>query len=247
MSETSGQGGRTVESRLLHWQNKVGSDVNTAEGKPFGKRKSPLGVHVVGLAGCTALLIVSKKGFYMAHYWENIAFNLDEGMIPEVFESQEEAFQETVLDGLKEGFKGWPARGTKAEQVSLTELANDIDDPDIHAFLVIPATGQSTDEAEGEPDPYRTYWDRIKDEVGKIITRLDPNTPAGLARWTEYPYAPVQKSEEVPGQIQLLFRSTRGRVLFKYDPKHRRADGTRTKKTLVIIENEIKQEASWEW
>jgi hypothetical protein len=236
-------GQRSDESKLIHWHNKDGEGVNTAEFKSFEGRKTKFGMHIIGLAGCTGLLIVSKKGVYIAHYWENIAFNQDQGTTPRPWPEQEQAFQQTVIRGLELGVVGNPIRGSQQEQASLRAIAAEIDDESIHAFLIIPATGQSDEPGPGIPDPYRDYWNRIKEQVGQIILNLNPNNPG---RWTEYAYRPVEDEEE-EGREYTLFRSSRGRVLFKYDPKHRRPDGTRTKKTLVAIEDTIRSEGSWEW
>ncbi|KAK0610870.1 hypothetical protein B0T14DRAFT_529228 [Immersiella caudata] len=249
IKETGGgpfPGKKSDESKLIHWQNRYKEGVNTADYKIFAERKTKFGMHIIGLAGCTGLLIVSKKGVYMAHYWENIAFNQDK-KTPRPYPDQEQAFEGTVIRGLEQGVVGDPARGAKQEQASLRAVAPALDDEDIHAFLIIPATGQS-DVGLGIPDPYRTYWSRIKNTVGEILPRLKPKTdPTDTDLWTEYPYRPVEDEEEEPGKAPWLWRSSRGRILFKYDPNHRRADGTKVKKTFVAIENEVKDEGSFEW
>lgn len=53
-------------------------------------------------------MIISRKGVYMAHYWENIAFAADDEWLnrykgKDNNEKQKKIFQATVIDGLNKG------------------------------------------------------------------------------------------------------------------------------------------------
>jgi hypothetical protein len=80
------------------------TEVNTALYRDFTKERSLV---TLQLRGCTVLAIVSRKGAYMSHYWESIAFDpegdqselLDNGK----YETDDQLFQRTVLTGLEKG------------------------------------------------------------------------------------------------------------------------------------------------
>jgi hypothetical protein len=189
------------------------------------------------LLQCTGLLIVSKKGIYIAHYWENISFNMDP-VYRDRYKTQKGAFQATVARGLRDGVVGDPRLGYRREQESLRSVAQLIDHESIHAFLMIPDT-----DPDGTPDPYREYWDRIKSIVGEILQRL--NNPNDANRWTEYSYHPQQDEEitVVNGvEIEPLLTTSRGRMLFQFDPNH---NGLH--KTFVGLEDTAPIHGRMEW
>jgi hypothetical protein len=195
--------------RRLHWTNPDrGIDVNTAEFRPL--EDESFSYSLIGLVGvcfplslfsrsyaacmltqtskCTGMVILSKRDVYMAHYWENIAFNQDKETPGTEYKTQDQAFTQTVKRVLEKGI----ARQNEAkEQDSLRANAAAIDDDSIHGVLMIPRTGNLY-VGIGPDDPYRTYWNKLKDVVHGILPRLDPNDPI---RWTEYRYNRQQNEE----------------------------------------------------
>lgn len=121
------------------------------------------------------------------------------------------------------------------EQDSLSTVIAQIDNKNLHEFLMIPKTEPAAN-GVGLDDPYRAYWDKIKQIVASILPRLsDPS------KWSEYRYKPVQDEEGVDADSS-LWNTARGRMLFKFDPDH---EGKR--KTLLIFETDIQKEANMEW
>jgi hypothetical protein len=127
------------------------TDVNTALFHDFTKKRS---LTAIRLQGCTMLVIVGRKGIYMGHFWENIAFAPDDKHM-EPGETPEDTFKRTVIDGLENGI---PDDGP-LQQESLTDFAKEIasKDDDIRAFLIRPDKSQKQEEieelaiAEGKP------------------------------------------------------------------------------------------------
>jgi len=215
---------------FVAWSSQAGYNVNNAVFRRF--RGQAFSYSLTGLAGCTALVIVSRQAVYVAHYWENIAFDMDAGIVPS-YASQEDAFQESVIRGLQDGVVIDGMR----EQDSLHRNRRQFADEYVHAFLMIPAT----DTTNTVRDPYRDAWETIKQVVGGIIPLLqDPG------RWTEYPYQPIQETDTIRDAFNNIvfnpWKTSRGRLLFKYEPYH--GD---YRKTLLITETTIQQSGSWEW
>ncbi|KAK0649719.1 hypothetical protein B0T16DRAFT_457105 [Cercophora newfieldiana] len=140
----------------------------------FAEEPQRFGIHVIGLAGRTGLVIVSKKGVYFAHYWENIGFSLD---THEQYQTQEAAFKFTILKGLSSGVAGNPPPGLQREQDSLRGIASVIDDESLHAFLVIPSNRwveyrynpAQDEEGKGLDSP---LWHTAR---GRVLFKYDPD------------------------------------------------------------------------
>ncbi|KAF6801132.1 hypothetical protein CSOJ01_11990 [Colletotrichum sojae] len=230
--------GRDSPATFLAWEDALGNDANNAQFHRFNNNEA-FSYSWSHLRGCTGFFIVSKRGVYVAHYWETIGFNQHKIPNPDDptaepttrYKTQGIAFYNTITRGLRSGIN----RGGVAEQDSLRGHAQEIDDDSIHAFLMIPQTGNS-DVGIGPEDPYRKYWEKMKKEVGMILPRL--NNPD---RWHEYKYAPAQDKEWV-GAFDPLEHSARGRLLFKYDPDHHGK-----KKTFLMAETTRLEEGCMEW
>jgi hypothetical protein len=195
--------------------NKDPTDVNTALFHDFTKKRS---LTAISLKGCTMLAIIGRKGVYMGHYWENIAFDPDDEHM-EQGETPEDTFKRTVLDGLEHGI---PETG-QLQQESLTDFANELagNDEHLHAYLIRPRQSARQEQLEEEMirnggsvkvDPstlgYPEQWAKMRAMVTKILPRI--NDPG---RWTEIIY-------EATDNIKILADTSRGRLLFKYDPEH---------------------------
>jgi hypothetical protein len=154
------------------------------------------------LTGCTMLIIISRRGVYLGHFWENISFATDDTHVfwKKYKEDQDKIFFETVIKGMRNG-KG---TGSRKEQDSLRLAASKFDDDHLKAYLIHPVSDWQ------QTGDYRKYWDQMKAEA---ITHLPKLGEQG--RWEEHSYVPVEEGEE-----ELLEETPRGRMLFKYDAKH---------------------------
>lgn len=174
------------------WQNPVADeleDMATSSFTEFGSTAISLGTGL--LCGCTTLVIISRKGVYMAHYWESMSFDPNEDWLEE-YGTVDDCFKKTFIKGLTEGISG--------EQVPLK--ASEIEDTTIRAYLMIPS-----ETADGDANGYRKQWDEIKTTVNKLVPTLGTGD-----RWEEVKYVVVEND------WRTLRTTARGRVLFKYDP-----------------------------
>lgn len=197
------------------WRAAAGDDMNTAILKTFDGPDNrdpatdkilPFSVGTSGLCGCTSLVIVSRKGVYATHYWENISFSPDPVWRLNTKEKIMEVFERTVTRPLREG----EGTGDNQDQAKLDPTK--LDDDNIRAYLVHPdrRCGPSS-----YLDGYRRQWDAIKTTVGEIIPALKPSAKDDPTpdRWKEIIY---QRQED----DDILFTTAAGHVLFKFDPDH---------------------------
>lgn len=194
-------------------------DMNTAELRVFGDED--FSYSTAFLKGCTVLAIVSRRGVYLAHYWETISFSLNiDNVTPEI---QQREFERTVLRPLE--------RGHQRFQDSLKGNLGLLVDEYVHVYLIRPATGAD------EMTDYRQYWDQIKDLVLGWI-------PQASDRWTEHRYDVVLGDNAAVQRT--LFTTSRGRLLFKYDPRHRRVNGRDMRRTMLWSETTEIHNDEWE-
>ncbi|KAI4681953.1 hypothetical protein J4E81_009715 [Alternaria sp. BMP 2799] len=177
------------------------------------------------LMGCTMLVIVSRRGVWMGHFWENISFDTDHDhhFWDKYKGDQDKIFTETVIKGMRNG-KG---RGRNKQQDSLRLNADKFKDNHVRAYLIHPETNAD------ESGDYREYWDKMKEEACIYLPKLREPT-----RWKEHAYEPTDDNN-------ILDETPRGRLLFKYDSKHLRigpsADGTPFTEHRVMLWSETKE------
>lgn len=214
------------EATQMVWEVPPGTDVNTAIFTRFDG-KNALSVGTSHLCGCTSLIIISQRGVYAAHYWENIAFVTDEAFRLTAQETDEEVFERTVIGPIKNGKN----LRTRVEQHKLeaSKIGNQESDK-VRAFLVRPNKAYKND-LMGE---YERKWARIKETVGGIIGLLDPKTEGGRGRWQEVIYG------RLSNRSRLLNTKANGKVLVKYDPNH---EGR--KKVVLWVEKNKIYEHEW--
>jgi hypothetical protein len=188
-------------------------DINTALFYDFAEERS---IVAAELKGCTMLAVISRKGVYIGHYWESIAFATDEKFLKDG-DTQQAIFQRTVLDGLKNGINN-PGRSS---QMSFTRFAEQLGDDFVKAYLIRPnVNGNSNDDGR---DGYPDEWRRMKELVVSLLPKIgEPG------RWTEIVY-------NVQSSFQVLRSTSHGRVLFKIDPKHIQRASRRGKDTRLAI------------
>ncbi|KAL3473269.1 hypothetical protein BJX99DRAFT_200329 [Aspergillus californicus] len=175
------------------------ADMSTAVIKRFTsiQKRKQYSTGTDGLSGCTTLYIISRRGVYATHWWENVSFAPDEEWRDPNTQTDEELFEETVLDLLRNGGRFHPTRLD----------ATAIEDNFIRAYVIRPT--MTSEETEGDVG-YTEQLRANRTTVGDLVPTLQDE-----GRWTDIPY--IVKEEEdlfAPG-------ATAGRNLFKYDPSHR--------------------------
>ncbi|KAJ5084906.1 hypothetical protein NUU61_009485 [Penicillium alfredii] len=212
-------------------------DMATSLFKPLDDEAFSLGTN--HLSGCTVLVIVSRKGVYMAHYWESISF-VPENDWRRHFGSNEKCFTETVLRGLRQGVHEEGAE--TAEQVPLTWFANYFDDDTTVAYIMRPEKDAWYQTAKRWENQYLPKWKEIKKVVGEIVPRLQNE-----AKWKEIVYNRLDREDS------RLDTEARGIVLYQFDPDNRyysaKLKGTATqKKSLLWAEDspDPRHEDTWD-
>lgn len=179
-------------------------DMATSKVVPF-KSVNAVSMGTDGLCGCTVLVIVSKKGCYMGHFWESISFESDPSWI-EYYDGDEEAFQETVIKGLREGVR----ISNKQEQQPLDRHKDLFAGDDTRAYLMVPDSTREKN-AKLYETHYEARWEKMKETVKEILPVLKKDK-----YWDTYKYDPVRNPDR---QARELGQKARGTVLLKYDPK----------------------------
>ena len=177
------------------------------------------------LAGCTTLYLISRKGVYATHWWENVSFDPDDEWRDPPDQTNEELFQTTVIDVIHNGETYHPKLD-----------ASLIADNRIRAYLVHPT--QTSLEAGPDDVGYPQQWQQIRDTVGDIIPALKD-----ASLWVDCPYVALNNDDP------RLFApsSTNGRSIFKYDPAHKLANGQTTRKATLWVEDQIEPRHDDEW
>jgi hypothetical protein len=187
-------------------------DTNTALFENF---LQPRSLAAARLKGCTMLAIISRRGVYMGHYWETISFDPDAEDLAQ--STAEEIFEDTVIRGLRSGIPG-PKRPS---QMSLTRFAQQLGDEHVKAYLIRP--NQNAQQNANGIVGYSEQWQRMKDEIVRILPKVgEPG------RWEDVIY-------NVQEDMEILKRTSQGRVLFKVDPQHVKAASRREKDTRLAI------------
>lgn len=179
-TETDSQG----QAEKIIWQ--VGEeddqyDVNTAMYRDFTAEFSYAAAR---LKGCTMLVVISRKGIYMAHYWESISFDPDEDQLGTYENGEKETskdiFQRIVLDELT---KGVEEEGEIVQQSSREFVSRRLSDDHVTAYLIRPRKSQRNEANEdmglgsAPPDQagYPELWKKTKDKVVEIVPKIgDP-------------------------------------------------------------------------
>lgn len=202
------------------------TDFNTAILSTYAEYKGEFSYMARELMGCTVLAVISRTGFYFAHYWENVSFDPDDDILKKRKRTKEKQFQMTVLEPLNDG---WP-KSTKNQQMGLGKHGQEIEDGDIKAYLIRPR-----DSFDGTEDGYRDQWDQIKARVGEFLPKLQDDS-----KWEEITYGRVDKEN--------LGDLPKGRCLFKYDPNHNpSAEGKGKKRAMLWVEDNYDAVHEDEW
>jgi hypothetical protein len=149
------------------------------------------------LSGCTTLYVISRKGVYGVHWWENVSFAPANIWRKPKTQTDEDIFQKTVLDMLTNGGQYHPKLD-----------ASLIEDNWIRAYLLHPREAWNADEGG---QPYTALFERIRTHVGQLVPTLQDQS-----RWTDVPYDALNSDDRRLTEPQ----ATAGRYLFKYDAAH---------------------------
>jgi hypothetical protein len=107
----------------------VAQDMSTAVFKRFTNLRSTrqYSTGTDGLSGCTTMYIISRRGVYVTHSWESVSFAPNNEWRDPPTQTDQELFQKTVLDALKDGGKFHPKLDRDA-----------IEDDYIRAYIIRP-------------------------------------------------------------------------------------------------------------
>ncbi|KAE8136584.1 hypothetical protein BDV38DRAFT_283796 [Aspergillus pseudotamarii] len=148
---------------------------------------------VQDLYGCTSVVVVSEKGIWMSHLWENPAFATN-GPSGEWLPSADNKFEADVLNALEDGNQEMPglAQFTKNGGAFIAAYKP-------FAYIFYPTGSQY-------PNYNRAYKARINQISQKLQRLLPLNTPPLL-----YQY------DRAGGDMM----RAKGKVLFQYEPNER--------------------------
>ena len=157
-------------------------------------------VGVNGIYGCTSVIIVSEKGIYISHIWENPVF-IDEHYTP----TDDSTFLSRAFIALRDGTQN---------AASISELAGTDEDPGPLHSTHIPKVFVVT--------PYTTDWDRETlnintnlryearaQELAQQVARILPGS-GGIGLTLGYERTDRGRSTQVPG--------TAGRAILEVAP-----------------------------
>ncbi|KAL0933928.1 uncharacterized protein CTRU02_210727 [Colletotrichum truncatum] len=158
---------------------------NTASLVTWDNKKDGKSINVAELMGCTALVLVSRKGAFTGHYFESISFDPDADSLS-TYGDKDTAFDKSVIELIRNG------NSNRNAHPSLAMVKEKIDDPSLRAWLVIPSDGATDEHGNVAPDPYRDAWEKLKTFVTSEFPGLkEPG------RWLEVKYAPRQDEEKL--------------------------------------------------
>lgn len=149
--------------------------VNTATYFPFDlntdkikKSQRTISVAINYLCGCTALIVVSRKGAYVAHYMEDISFSPSDETKAIWGPDNQVTFKRTCIEGL---YQGLPCTNEndisrQPDQESLKAHAGDLANG--KAFIIRPSNGQ-----KDRINPYKPKIAAIKAALRDTRDRVE--------------------------------------------------------------------------
>jgi hypothetical protein len=234
---------------------------------PTGVDTKAFKVGVSGLCGCTALAIISRDGIYAAHYYETPFFFMDDSAIIETFMQMDEfndiefvfpepgdtkeeieekldalnlakgelrlrLIRDYVLGGLRNGITTDDPFINGIEQESLTDHRASFQDSNYtRVYLLV----------NNDPDvqeDYQPVWDSIRDALFQIVPELaHPGVFSQIAYDTVDPY--TREGNKIHDRTAI------GKMLIKFDPRHRRDDGSKVKKVVLWMGRDTLHDDEW--
>jgi hypothetical protein len=186
----------------------------------------PVNLAIRGLTGCTPVVVISRGGVWMSHFWENPSF-----------ESGPEQFIKEVLDPM-DGGDGTPSMPgirplTSSSPGTRPGRFSAVNQP--LALIISPNAEKSDNEnpsaepPNAEKEPGLAYGD----EVGQIETRLRQITGNDQLPIRRIGY----KAADAEKDRQTLRTTAAGKVLFQYDPNQRRCGSTQRAAVKVWLQD----------
>lgn len=215
---------RFTENKVtLIFSTSAGNDESTSAWKQISAEKPKSRAFDLGLSalcGCTALIVYSQNGAYGAHFFEAAAWGLGDA-----------AFQENVVDFLNGKTKASGGLAFYADTLAANKA-------EVGAYILTPQQEFENEEdgTSGYVDGELMYGDQIQslvEELPKIVPALE-----GKIEVKSYQALEGGRNEDGtdinPQQAKLLDETSRGRVLFQYDPND---DGSR--KVRLFFETDL--------
>ncbi|KAI5363121.1 hypothetical protein Slin14017_G068020 [Septoria linicola] len=219
VAQISGRG-RALCALLAHRRPPVGMPLAEARRQiptsshsiPF--RSTPFSTGVVGLYGCTVVVIVSEAGVFLSHIFEEPTFinaekatkEYEYGMV-----SDDAVWERDVTQNLFQGdTTGWTTRGGIMRLIGQGNIFQ-TGTFDTRVFIVTPTPAGVVIDGSRADDQYR-HQKRVGD-LKSIIRRRMAGLEASII--TYVPLADDLESEDE------MYRSARGKVLVQYDPEVR--------------------------
>jgi hypothetical protein len=212
-----------IEVFRAQLQPKTSVDLNTPTASynfvTFGKAPETLAVY--SLYGCTAIVVISRKGAWMGHFWERPGFK-------EAGKEEDPDFAKfdaQVVDVIDTGLPGGP-RKQYVNQYAVGELRNkddkgdlghmfdDVNDP--HVFVIYPRPRIYTGKGQFDTSPNAGHGRQAFPEANKrVVGKLQhmfPNIPKQNCHTKSY--SPMVGDDKA----DLYWNTPRGKVLVQYMP-----------------------------
>ncbi|KAH0556999.1 hypothetical protein GP486_005215 [Trichoglossum hirsutum] len=139
--------------------------VNSAVFRQFGA--NPFNIAVVGLCGCTVLVVISNQAVYITHYFEDLAFDAEPGdPAPDL--------QGTVLNFLNNPMNGYD---------SLAQHSALFNDPSTTVYFMSPAKRS------------KVLYDTQLNDIGTAIRAILPNMVNNMQEYG-YPPLDMKKGPD---------------------------------------------------
>ena len=176
-------------TRVPH--GKAGKGISTALYEPL--LDAVVNMAVTGLYGCSSVVVLSKKGIYMSHFWERPSFT-----------GAKAVCDRQVLQPLKDG------DGPQMPGLLALSQDNGIFAPSSEpaTFIITPRKALDWDDPDDTRPQYPSQVDRIKALLKSLI-----GGPAGSVEPTVLTYI-AQRDPEDPHRKNRVS----GKILFQYDP-----------------------------
>ncbi|TRX93394.1 hypothetical protein FHL15_005669 [Xylaria flabelliformis] len=195
----------TDKNVKLIYTSSAGRDDSTSAWRAITNRSPKFNLGLSALCGCTTLIVYSQNGAYGAHFFEAAAWG--EG---------DDAFKENVVDFLQNSGKG---SGGLAEFADRLTKGN----ADVAAYILTPQAELPDEdpEAPGYVPGIAMYADQVQELVDllpniipQLRQRIQVNHYQALEGGTD-----DDGNDINPQEAELLDNTSRGRVLFQYDPQ----------------------------
>ncbi|KAK4539502.1 hypothetical protein LTR36_010900 [Oleoguttula mirabilis] len=216
----------TKSTRQLMWCPENDATSTTVQTTFDDSNKVEIGTG--GLTGCTVLTVVSRRGVFMAHFFESLAF--DRPSDEELIDAGEDPATYPALDynGQVRNLVDRTQGDTEGLGPALDVSIFNQDDDNTHAFIMTPR--QWGDGVAGGILQFTGSINTLRSQVMGLL-------PA-LSDVTIYDY--VRLNMEDPAQEDELYTNARGSAFFQYDPKNYKQKGWR-----VFYERALQGEDGW--